>query len=72
MTKAITITIDSHLAELLRDYRLAKNDVEAAMDIDDYESAAKLIDKRNDLAGRIAICLEARAGLAGSAQRRAA
>lgn len=72
MTKAITITIDGHLAELLHSYRDVRSRVENAMAIDDYETAAKLIDRRNELASRIAIGLEARAGLAGSTQRRAA
>lgn len=67
-----TITVEGSLAEALRGYQQANQRISAAMDIDDYEGAAALIDKRNEWACKVATCLEARTGLLGSAHRRAA
>jgi hypothetical protein len=67
-----TITIDCHLEDLLRGYKRARQRIDQAMAIDDYDGAAQWIDERNSYACRIAVCLQARTEITDKARRVAA
>lgn len=72
MSKAITISVDESLFEELRSYEEAQARIDAAMAIDDYESAAAAIDQRNKWAGDIAFRLAFRVRPLMSSKARAA
>lgn len=72
MSKAITITVDGHLANLLKEYAAACKKGREAIDRGDFEATFAHLDRRNDRANAIALWLEVIVDEQGSEMREVA